>query len=478
MFLLKKNSALIFFVLIILIGVFLRTYQLNFENYWLDEMISYWVADPNISHNEALIRREQLGATSPVLFDLILREYLTFFSYEPEYGRHVPLIFGALSIPFLGILSHQISKNNSYLLTIFLASINVYLISYSQEVRPYSFIFFLSIINLIFYYKIVSKNEKIFKKIIFFNLFVIFSVLTLSSHPFTFIILFSQIINSIYVFLFFKKKNYLFFLSVFFILLIYLLFNLDYIISQLSYNKYFLPHENWKFYYNYYFSRFFGSKIMGIIYLSILIYLIVTLRKKIFYTLNKYLLLIFILIFSYIIPLAYAYLKTPILTDRYIIYVLIPILILISSLIFEVKNKKVKIFIFIFLLGPTIINNFMEIKDRKINKPEFKKFLDSLEKNDVKNLTVNTSSAISKNASEIQAKLVRNYIKNLKEFKNNNFQIFNLNDLPKNKKMIWVICYEPLVGSDCSLPNEKKDTWILIETKQNHFLNSRLYEIN
>jgi len=478
MFLLKKNSALIFFVLIILIGVFLRTYQLNFENYWLDEMISYWVADPNISHNEALIRREQLGATSPVLFDLILREYLTFFSYEPEYGRHVPLIFGALSIPFLGILSHQISKNNSYLLTIFLASINVYLISYSQEVRPYSFIFFLSIINLIFYYKIVSKNEKIFKKIIFFNLFVIFSVLTLSSHPFTFIILFSQIINSIYVFLFFKKKNYLFFLSVFFILLIYLLFNLDYIISQLSYNKYFLPHENWKFYYNYYFSRFFGSKIMGIIYLSILIYLVVTLRKKIFYTLNKYLLLIFILIFSYIIPLAYAYLKTPILTDRYIIYVLIPILILISSLIFEVKNKKVKIFIFIFLLGPTIINNFMEIKDRKINKPEFKKFLDSLEKNDVKNLTVNTSSAISKKASEIQAKLVRNYIKNLKEFKNNNFQIFNINDLPKNKKMIWVICYEPLVGSDCSLPNEKKDTWILIETKQNHFLNSRLYEIN
>ena len=477
MFLPKKNSALIFFGLFILIGVFLRVYQLNFENYWLDEMISYWVADPNISYIEAVIRREQLGATSPVLFDLILREYLAFFSYEPEYGRHVPLIFGALSIPFLGILSHQISKNNSYLLTIFLASINVYLISYSQEVRPYSFIFFLSIINLIFYYKIVSKNEKIFKKIIFFNLFVIFSVLTLSSHPFTFIILFSQIINSIFVFLFFKKKNYLFFLSVVFILLIYLLFNLDYIISHLSYSKYFLAHEDWKFYYNYYFSRFFGSKIMGIIYLSTLIYLIVTLRKKIFYTLNSYLLLIFILIFSYIIPLAYAYLKTPILTDRYIIFVLIPILILISSLIFEVNNKKIKIFIFIFLLVPTIINNFMEIKNRKINKPEFKKFLNSLKKNDVKNITVNTTSGLSKKDSETLAQLVGNYIETLKEFKNNDFKIFNLNDVPRNKKMIWVLCYEPLVGFDCTLPNNKKETWILIKTKQNHFLNSRLYEI-
>ena len=100
-----------------------------------------------------------------------------------------------------------------------------------------------------------------------------------------------------------------------------------------------------------------------------------------------------------------------------------------------------------------------------------------MKKNDVKIITVNTNSAISRKASEMLAKLVENYIKTLKEFKKNNFQIFNLSDLPKNQKMIWVICYEPLVGFDCSLPNEKNDTWILLETKQNHFLNSRLYEI-
>jgi len=472
----SSKKSIIIFSILIFIGVFLRTYQLNFESYWLDEMISYWVADPNISFNETLIRRDEV-AQAPILFDLILRKYFAFFSYQPEYGRYVPLFFGVLSIPFLGILSHQISKNNSFLLTVFLASINVYLISYSQEVRPYSFIFFLSIINLIFYYKLVSENKIIFRKIIFFNLFIIFSVLTLSTHPFTFIILFSQIINSIYFFFFFKKKNYLFFLSVPFILLIYLLFNLNYIISQLSHSEYFLNHENWKFYYNYYFSRFFGSRIMGIIYLSTLIYLIVTFRKKIFSTFNNYLLLIFILLFSYIIPLAYGYVKTPILTDRYIIFVLIPILILISSLIFEVTNNKVKIFILIFLLAPTIINNFLEIKDRKFNKPEFKKFFNSLKENDVKNLTVNTNLAVNEKVSKRMEKLVENYIKTLEEFKKGNFEIFNLNDVSKNQKMIWVICYEPLVGFDCTLPNDKKDTWILIETKQNHFLNSRLYEI-
>jgi len=150
---------------------------------------------------------------------------------------------------------------------------------------------------------------------------------------------------------------------------------------------------------------------------------------------------------------------------------------LISSLIFEVTNNKVKIFILIFLLAPTIINNFLEIKDRKFNKPEFKKFFNSLKENDVKNLTVNTNLAVNEKVSKRMEKLVENYIKTLEEFKKGNFKIFNLNDVSKNQKMIWVICYEPLVGFDCTLPNDKKDTWILIETKQNHFLNSRLYEI-
>jgi hypothetical protein len=474
---LSKINIIFFSILFILIGVYLRTYQLNFESYWLDEMISYWVADPNISFTDTLIRRN-LVEKSPVLFDLILKEYLKIFNYEPEVGRNLPLIFGSLSILLLGILSRQISKNNSFLLILFLASTNVYLINYSQEVRPYSLVFFFSIISLIFYYKIISENLTIFKKIIFFNFFIIFSVLLLSSHPFTFIILFSQIINSIYFFLFFKKKNYLFFLSIPFILSIYLLFNLNYLITQLSLNEFFLSHENWKFYYNYYFSRFFGSKIMGLIYLSTLIYLIMKFRKKIFFTPNNYLLLIFMLIFSYIIPLTYGYLKTPILTDRYIIFVLIPILILICSLNFLITNKKIKIFIFIFIFVPTIINNYMEIKYRKTNKPEFKKLLNHLKKNEVKNLAVNVNINSDKKGSEVLRILVENYIQTLKEFKNEDFKIFNLDDIKRSQKMIWVICYEPIVGFNCTLPNDKKDTWILIETKQNHFLNSKLYSIN
>jgi len=205
-------------------------------------------------------------------------------------------------------------------------------------------------INLIFYYRIISSDLISSKKIYFFSLFVIFSVLSLSAHPFVFIIFFSQIAYSVYSFFVFREKNFLFLLSIPFILIIYLIINYNYLIAQLSYNEYFLEHENWKFYFDYYFSRFFGSKIMGLIYLSTLIFLIIRFRKMILFTSNNYLPLIFILFFSYLVPLFYALLKTPVLTDRYIIFVLIPILILISALIFEIDNKKLKIFLLISII--------------------------------------------------------------------------------------------------------------------------------
>ena len=160
----------------------------------------------------------------------------------------------------------------------------------------------------------------------------------------------------------------------------------------------------------------------------------------------------------------------PILTDRYIIFVLIPILILISSLIFEISNKKLKIFLLIFILVPTIINNYIEIENREITKPEFTKFLSSIEKNEFKSLTLYESN--------IELKIVENYVKTLKEFKNKNFKIYNINNIPKDEKMLWVICYEPLVGFDCTLPNNKENEWNLVTTKKNHLLNSRLFKIN
>ena len=208
---------------------------------------------------------------------------------------------------------------------------------------------------------------------------------------------------------------------------------------------------------------------MGLIYLSTLIFLIIRFRKKILFTSNNYLPLIFILFFSYIIPLFYGLIRLPVLTDRYIIFVLVPILILISALIFKINNKKLKIFLLIIILIPTIINNYIEIKFKKNTKPEFTKLLNNLDKHEIKNLSLNAPKVIEE--------IIENYILSVKEYKNKNFNIFNINNIPTDIKMLWVICYEPTMNFNCIILNNKQKSWILNETKELHLLNAQLYEI-
>ena len=476
MFLTEKNKLAFLILIIISIGIFLRLIQINFEDYWLDEMASFWFADPNISFEGTLDRNYNVGSSAtgqaPPLFDLILKKYFKIFGYEPQIGRQLPFIFGILSLPIIGVLSHQVKNHRSYLFTLFLVSTNFYLITYSQETRPYIFVFLLSILNIIFYYNLNLQHNFLFKKFFFLFLFVTISVVTYSSHPFTLIIFFSQIFHMIYVRFFFKENSYLFFISLPFTLIIYLWFNFDYLVAQLSFDEYFLSQENWKFYYNYYFSRFFGSKIMGSIYLSSLIYLIISFRKKIFYEKNNYLFLIILFIFSYLIPLLYGFIKTPVLTDRYIIFVLIPIFILISCLTFEIQNKFKKIFLLIYILVPTIINNYIEINNRKITKPEFTKFFTN-----IKEQKVNVNNFIIL-GPDIQSMLVKNYIKNLKEFDKSKYKIHDEINMTGNTKLIWMLCYEPINGFDCSISEITENKVTLIDEKQYHLLNSKLYKIN
>ncbi len=205
---------------------------------------------------------------------------------------------------------------------------------------------------------------------------------------------------------------------------------------------------------------------MGSIYLFTLIFLIIRFRKKILFTQNNYLLLIFLLFFSYLIPLMYGLIKVPVLTDRYIIFVLIPIIIIISSLIFEIFNPKLKFFLIILIVTSTLINNYIEIQYRKNTKPEFTKLLTNIEKHEIKKLTLFAPESISN--------VIKNYLLSLKNINKNNLKIFDIDDIPADVKSLWVICYEPVVGYDCSL---KKD-WTLKETKRFYLLKAQLYNIS
>ena len=464
----NKFYFLIFFFIL---GLFLRLYNINFEDLWFDEQASFLVADPRLNHDDTILLSKNLDKGTSIFFNLILKKFFGLFGYDPDIGRFLTTLVGVISIPALSYLTYQIKKNNGYILVAFLSSISWYLISYSQELRTYSLLFLLSVLSIIFFFKLIDEDKKIIN--LNFFLFILISSLAAATHIFFFIILFSQ-----FVFLILNKfeiKDYFYvkLISLILIPLIYIFIMYDYLILQLqlSNQDFWIQQVKLEFFINFFFSRFFGSKIMGVIYLLTLIYLIITERKIIFKFSSKYFFLFLILFFSYFLPLIYSLFKQPILTDRYIIFVLIPILIFISSLIFEIKIHKVKITLLIILLASTITNNYIEIFQREVSKPEFKNAIKYI----VNSKTNNNIFVLTEH--EIHKEIVGNYTKAIISNQNVNFNF--LDEIKENDiNEFWILCYEPLNQFQCiptkinSYNFKKKDQ---IKLK---LINATLYEKN
>ena len=465
------NKYIIFFFLIFLFGVLLRVYNLNFEDYWFDEQAGFWVADPSISFSETLERSKELDRGTHLVFNLILKTFFYILGYDPSIGRILPLIFGVLSIPALSYLSFQINNNKSFLLTAVISSINFYLISYSQETRLYSLVFFVSILNIIFFFKIYDLKDLNKSKFLFSILYILFTVLGTCLHIFFFIIIFSQIIFLLVNYTF-KKRTILFeIFAIFISICIYLFFMFDSLLLQMEIKEFWIQQVSLEFFYNFFFSRFFGSKIMGLIYLIILLYLIYSNRVSIFKYNSKFLLLIFILFFSYFIPLVYSIFQKPILIDRYIIFILVPIIILISNLLLNESNTKKRYIILFIILSSTITNNYIEIFEREISKPEFRKSLAYISNFEDK-------SIIIKAGDELTEKLTINYAKNIKISKDNNINFLKSSDDLSNLSKLWFICYQPINGFDCSAKDYIFSSWRILSETNHKLLTTYQFENN
>ena len=166
----KKIYFLIFFVFL---SFFLRLYNINFEDLWFDEQASFLVADPKLTHVETVLLSKNLDYGTSIFFNLTLKKFFQLFGYDPDIGRILTISIGVLSIPALSYLTYQVKQNNGYILVAFLSSISWYLISYSQELRTYSFLFLLSILSIIFFFKLIEENNKIINLNLFLFLFVL-----------------------------------------------------------------------------------------------------------------------------------------------------------------------------------------------------------------------------------------------------------------------------------------------------------------
>ena len=456
--------------LILTAGITFRLYNLNVENYWIDEMVSFWVSDPQITINETLNRN--IETDLHFFFNLILKLYLSLSSYEINFARYLPAALSILSIFSVSYLS-IILKIKNYIFLLFIISFNIYLIKYAQELRSYSLIFFLTSVSLIFFFKITDNNNN--NKTLITVFFIISQIFIVLTHIYGLIIIFSFIFFDFLTYYKFKKKNIYLHVSSLMSGLISLVFLIIYL-KTISHTIDWIPKIELKFFTNFYFSKFFGSRFLGLFHLILLIYLII--KSKI-WLLRKYdqrLILILIIIFSYLVPITYSFIFKPILIDRYIIFVLVPVLVLTSGLINLIKNslfRKVVISTTIFL---TIANLFTEttVKQffykRIIHKPDLKSAFIEMNKSNYKNYSFNLEKVnwtseknlnnILKNYSEKYADQI-NIILNYIDYKNSE-KIYQNND-----NFFWLVCLYDINDKLCLIPKNFNKAIVINERNYN-----------
>jgi len=464
---LNSNFFLIF--LICLFGLVLRLYQINFESFWFDEQASFWVAEPSLLFEETVNRSYELDNGTHIFFNFILKFFFNLFYYDPLIGRIIPLIFGFLSIPAISYLTFYMKKDKSYVLVAFLTSINFYLISYSQELREYSLVFLLGILSILFFYKAIDNLSSSKNKFVNSGFYILFSLIGLCTHIFFFIVILSQATYLFFTYFSETKKLFVSLINIIFILVFYIFLMFDILVLQMSIDDHWIKNVELSFIFDLYFPRFFGSHLMGAIYLLVLLYLLILNKKTFFQPENKNFLLIILLFFSYLIPIIYGKIATPVLTDRYIIYVLIPILILISNLIFDLKNKKLKFLILSLIVATSLINNYIEIFNRKISKPPFELALENISKSNTRNVFIKTPTLMIE-------KIVNNHLESINL--NNKYNILfkdKEHNLSKNNQF-WLLCYEPINSFNCGLNDSRSSLWRNSKKINLHLLETTLYK--
>ena len=129
----------------LLLGIFLRLYDLGKESLWRDEVYSIRIAElslPEIFKNEE---------TNPPLHFLLLHYWQKIFGTSEFAVRFPSLILGVLSILLIYQIGVKLFSQEVGVLSALILSLSSFHIHYSQEARAYALMVFLTLASNLFY---------------------------------------------------------------------------------------------------------------------------------------------------------------------------------------------------------------------------------------------------------------------------------------------------------------------------------------
>lgn len=341
----KKWIESNYIILIILfIASLLRFYHIDYQSVWLDEICSINEANPNIkwSDLEATIL---VTDPHPQLYFIFLKIMFLLFGYTTFVARVFSAIVGVVGVYAMYLLGREIRNKKLGIIAAFLAAINYFHIYYSQEVRMYGLLFLLTVLS--FYRLVIFLKSTTYKNAAWYGVYTglmiftqFFGLFVLASQLFILFIFLLRLDQK-------DKRQFIFKSFVSGAIIIIIFAPAINIFIETTKKKYAVFKPTSIDSIKQIFKDFaYNSDLLILISIVLMaVYFILGIKNKWFknkeVSLMVFVLLSWLLI-SLILPILRSYLVTPMITSRYFIVILPPILILIALGIASINRKAIQ----------------------------------------------------------------------------------------------------------------------------------------
>ncbi len=199
----EKKTILTLLILILLLGSFLRIYNIGNESFWGDESATVYTTQQKASDIIEDIYTTSVHASEyfesggmPPFYFVIANYWTRLVGLSEAKLRFLSAIFGVISIYIVFLIGKAIFDNRVGLVSALIVSINYLHIQYSQEARPYSLVVLLTLLTVYFIINALKQQ-----KIVYWFAYTLSAVLLIYTHYFGFFIL---LFEYLYVLIFWK----------------------------------------------------------------------------------------------------------------------------------------------------------------------------------------------------------------------------------------------------------------------------------
>jgi mannosyltransferase len=371
------NRNYLFLALLLVISLYLRFYHLSYQSFWLDEI--------HTAKEGAMGIRELLSFLDccdqhPPLFYVTEKIVFYIFGNNEFFARLPCAIIGTISIWGIFLLGRELFDEETGLIAGIFTCFNSFHLEYSQEARPYIFIFCFVVFSFFFLIRFIKTP-----RLRFGIAYAVFTLLALYFHYFSIFIVISQIVIALIAWIAEKAEKRKFFLNFMIsglMILVLFSFQIRHILSISNISSFWIEKPKDSFAKNIV-SQFFGNSdllapfIVLLLVTGVLYLFRTSMNKSVdFKEDSSSLALVVFICWSFLVfmlPYLRSLLEVPMIVPRYFISIL-PVFLLILSIALKAIQSSIVRLLLVSSFCLLSITDIFLVQDyyHKVKKTQFR----------------------------------------------------------------------------------------------------------